>query len=207
MRAGMPLEECLGGLQILVDLRSAFHLASRESIAKALEQLPLSSSLIGVLMSWYYVTPYHLLHDDLETVLDGNTGVRQGCVAAPFLWTAYVLQWQRNLASLFSKKWVLERFTTYADDHHLAWPFCCVQELLSALSQANTVLTSLGDEGMQLSMTKTLALLAIRGTCSMRQSKGSFFLLRPCRLPLCERVRLDNHALDQATDCGEKATG
>ena len=247
----MPLEECLGGLQILVDLRSAFDLASRESIAQALEQLPLPSSLIGVLMSWYYVTPYHILHDDLETVLDGNSGVRQGCVAAPFLWTAYVLQWQRRLALTFSKACVLEHVTTYADDHHLAWPFRSIQELLSALSQANMVLTSLADEGMQLSMTKTLALLAIRGTYSrrlvkkitfkekgvlklrlgniasdtgisfplvqharylgvqvsynksvsrctlehrIRQSKGSFFLLRPWwgsgRLPLRERVRL-----------------
>ena len=203
MRSGQVLSDCSGGLQILIDLKSAFDLVSREAIGRALCELDLPQALVSILMSWYYITPYYILHSDEVSFLPGNTGVRQGCVAAPFLWTAFVLHWHKKIARMYGRSWVLDHLTTYADDHHVAWEFADLRELLVALSEAEFVLRSLEEEGMVLSLGKTQALLVLRGTRARGISKkiictengekkiklGSLTTTSPIMLPLVRQAR------------------
>ena len=130
-----------------------------------------SEEVVSILMSWYFVTPYHIMHLDHTSEIPGNTGVRQGCVAAPFLWTTFVLRWQKRIASKLGSAWVLAHLTTFADDHHAAWEFNDVPSLLRALTEANLVLETLEEDGMQISLNKTQAILALRGTRSRSLKK------------------------------------
>ena len=166
LRSGQVLSKCFGGLQILVDLKNAFDLVSREAIGRALLALALPQEVIAILMAWYYETPYHILHLEHEGTIPGNSGVRQGCVAAPFLWTAYILEWQKKLAGIYGNSWVLEHVTTYADDHHAAWEFEDEEGLVRSLAEATQFLKSLEEDGMKISLLKTQALLLLRGTSS-----------------------------------------
>ena len=139
-RAGLQKVDCVGGMQILVDLSGAFDRAPRKLLQKALEDLPLSDSQISLLLSWHLSTPYHFKHAGQIYTIECNVGVRQGCVAAPFLWVAFVRYWHKSLVRLFGVGWVNEHLTVYADDNHLSWVFTTPAEVHRAMQEAEKVL-------------------------------------------------------------------
>ena len=143
-RVGVQRVECQGGMQILIDLQGAFDRAPRSLLQEALLDLPLHPSLISLLLAWHHLTPYHLTHGGHSYVIEGNVGVRQGCVAAPLLWVAFIRLWHKYLSRRFGYEWVIEHLTTYADDHHLAWCFRLLVMLIRPCQKLAMFLTVWG---------------------------------------------------------------
>ena len=162
-RSGLARTDSVGGLQIMVDLKGAFDRAPRQLLQKALLDLPLPSPILSLLIAWHGLTPYHIEHAGQQHIIDGNVGVRQGCVAAPLLWVAFKRYWKKHLAELLGYSWVRSHLTVYADDNHLAWIFREVQDVHRSIYEASLVLKSFGAYGMHLNLDKTVSILIIRG--------------------------------------------
>ena len=167
-RAGLTRTECVGGLQILIDLKGAFDRAPRWLLQQALLDLPLPPPLLSLLLAWHGLTPYHIEHAGHQHTIDGNVGVRQGCVAAPLLWVAFKRYWKKHLAQILSYSWVRSHLTVYADDNHIAWRLCDASDVHTAIKEAVLVLKSFAVYGMTLNLDKTVCIFAIRG----RLAKG-----------------------------------
>ena len=158
-RAGQHRTDCVGGMQILIDLQGAFDKAPRTLLQKALIDLP----FISLLLAWHELTPCHLNHGSKDYVIEGNIGVRQGCVSAPFLWVAFVRLWHKSLADKLGYKWVLEHVTTYADDNHISWCFRDPDDVHTSMSEARVVLDSFPAFSMKISKDKTVCIFRISG--------------------------------------------
>ena len=165
-RDGIPRTECVGGLQILIDLKGAFDRAPRWLLQESLLDLPLPQSILSLLLAWHQLTPYHLEHAGCTYTIEGNVGVRQGCVAAPLLWVAFKRYWKKSLARMLGYSWVRSHITVYADDNHLAWTLKDYDDVSKAISEAALVLRSFASHGMTLNLEKTVALFVVKGKFS-----------------------------------------
>ena len=150
----------------MVDLKGAFDKAPRWLLKNALLDLPLESSVTSLLLAWHTSTPYYLTHQDDTFCIEGNVGVRQGCVAAPFLWIAFIRYWLKFLAGILGWDWIRKHMTVYADDNHLAWEFTSDTQVHQAILELGTVLRSFSDFGMSLNLDKTVAIMSLRGKTS-----------------------------------------
>ena len=97
--------------------------APRRLLQQALLDLPLPPTILSLLLAWHRLTPYHLRHGGQEYVINSDVGVRQGCVAAPLLWVAFMRFWMKYLSQRLGAAWLRKHLTVYADDNHLAWTF------------------------------------------------------------------------------------
>ena len=165
-RQGVSRTDCVGGLQILVDLQGAFDRAPRTLLRDALLDLPLPPAILSLLLAWHRLTPYHIEHAGVDYIIEANVGVRQGCVAAPFLWVAFMRFWHKHLIRVFDKEWLLTHLVTYADDNHISWVIKTLQDAHEAMYQARVVLESFGSYGMTLNVEKTVAILSVKGLCA-----------------------------------------
>ena len=197
-RAGWERSECAGGIQILVDLKGAFDRAPRLLLQQALLDLPLPHPLLSLLLAWHHLTPYHLQHGGQQYNIDSNVGVRQGCVAAPLLWVAFMRFWMKYLSCTFGAAWVRKHLTVYADDNHLAWSLTHIGAVHEALIEALFVLKSFSEYGMHLNLGKTAAIMQVRGKAAtsvrrryVEQEGGQKFL----RLDSSMRIPLVTHHL------------
>ena len=192
-RDGRAKSDFTGGIQILVDLKGAFDRAPRLLLQQALLDLPLPKPLLSLLLEWHRLTPYHLEHGGQEYVIDSNVGVRQGCVAAPFLWVAFMRLWMKSLEKRFGSSWVRKHLTVYADDNHLAWTLLTLVDGHLAIAEADAVLKSFCHHGMFLNLGKTVAILKVGGKYSasfrrryvvMRHGQRFLYLSAEMQVPL-----------------------
>ena len=78
---------CCGGIQLFIDLKRAFDQLPRPTLLEALHRVTLDSSLLTLLMKWHQDTRYHLDIKNSHRFIPVMRGVRQGCPAAPYLWS------------------------------------------------------------------------------------------------------------------------
>ncbi|CAE7223918.1 Pol [Symbiodinium sp. KB8] len=83
----------------------------------------------------------------------------RGCGLSPLLWLAFTLL----LHDKMSEHIPLQSQTSYADDLHLMWEFSTAQEFKRACTALPKLLACLQSFGMEVSLEKTVALLAIKG--------------------------------------------
>ena len=121
--------------------------------------------------------------------IEGNVGVRQGCVAAPFLWVAYVRFWLKWLAGILGWDWVRKHVTVYADDNHLAWEFTEDTQVHQSIFELGVVLRSFSEFGMCVNLDKTVAIFSLRGRSSTSLRKR---YIQRGRKPL---LKVDEHHL------------
>ena len=74
----------------LLDLTQAFDGVPRDQLYEAIETLIPRSDLACLLLEWHTGTSYYVRHMEHEDQLSTHLGVRQGCPAAPFLWTLFL---------------------------------------------------------------------------------------------------------------------
>ena len=91
-------------------------------------------------------------------------GVRQGCKAAPGLWTLFTLLFLHDLLDHVTIEWIQSHVTIYADDFHIG----CIFESLAELSQFQQVLgimfSTLASLDMIINPSKSVAIVAMRGS-------------------------------------------
>ena len=148
----------IGGLQVSIDLTKAYDRLPRCVLQQALENIQTPDSLITLIL---------YIHDNARVCIRrhgqaadiGGRGVRQGCGLSPLLWLAFTLL----LHDKMSEHIPLQSQTSYADDFHLLWEFSTAQEFKRACAALPKLLACLQSFGMEVSLEKTVALLAIKG--------------------------------------------
>ena len=111
---GLQPGELGGGLLLSLDLSKAFDTVCRKRLFMGLQRLGVKDSLLCLLKSIYCNTSFCVLN---TKVVDGNfkttRGIRQGCRAAPALWTAQAALILLDIADATDHDWMLDHTTTF----------------------------------------------------------------------------------------------
>ena len=158
----------LGGLQICLDLSSAFDRVPWDQLEIALRSAEVPTSYIEMVMSWLEASQYRIQVGSRSTNLPAARGVKQGCRASPTLFLAYMALFCFRMDERCGAGWSRDHLTIYADDTHASWVFHSVDEFLEALGSLNVLMQLLQEMGMVLNDDKAKAILTVRGT--LRQS-------------------------------------
>ena len=162
--AQVPRKGFYGGVQVCLDLKRAFDLVNRRKLFSRLHELQIRSSIIQLLTVWHEHTVYYTQSEDQDTPVATGRGVRQGCKAAPGLWTLFTLLFLHDLLDHVTIEWIQSHVTIYADDFHIG----CIFESLAELSQFQQVLgimfSTLASLDMIINPSKSVAIVAMRGS-------------------------------------------
>ena len=190
-----------GGLQVSLDLTSAFDILSWELLSRSMAEAQLPNDLRDWVSSWYSEVRYFVCHLGWEKCIQASQGVRQGCMLAPLLWglcTGYLLA---SLQGVVDPDWVLNSVTCYADDFHASDQVTGYSELERAATRVGSLLDVLADAKMCINQKKSAALLRVRGTFAKRwlkqhqvvRSSGPHLQLRTPKGRLFEFPLKDHH--------------
>ena len=157
-----------GGFQLCLDIDGAFDKVNRSTLFGALSFLQVPDSLIALLMNWHHQTSYFSEISGLDIEVDAKIGVRQGCVAAPLLWTSFTHVVMFVLSLVFPMFWIRKCLTLFSDDLHASWEFTTETELQTGLSQLRILLDLLQIMGIKVNKDKWVVLLLIRGSFSSK---------------------------------------
>ena len=131
-------------------------------------------------------TQYHITHKFQTAAIPVLRGIRQGCVAAPFLWVCYTVKLLCELSRITGEDWILAAITLFADDILAQGTFETAAECHKHLERFGALLDVLEAGGMHINLQKTEAMITIHGRnqtllqrqCVQRTANG-FFLKIP----------------------------
>lgn len=159
-----------GGVVTSLDLSRAFDQVPRQRWFTSLQNLNLDPQLLSYLWYVYQCTECEFEHRGCHRTFVARRGIRQGCSAAPTLWTLYTLAILVELAHKIPKQWLLENLTIFADDTCAHCTFSSLMELQSHLKCIGILFDTLEAYGLQINVDKTAALF--KGLHGVRTSKG-----------------------------------
>ena len=163
MASQQELPSLSGGVMLSLDLSRAFDTVNRNKLFLGLSKLGISSDIINILKGVYQHTTYSFTHRGEYRSLKTMRGIRQGCRAAPQLWTTYVANVPHDVAAKTSPEWMTRHITTLADD------FCPHQVIDSAatltilLRRFGLLLDALEQADLEINLDKTVAVMRLRG--------------------------------------------
>ena len=155
-----------GGLLLSLDLSKAFDAVRRSQLFTGLAKLGISSDLLNFLKSLYSRTSFHFEYRQCHRDFSTKRGIRQGCKAAPCLWTAQAALILLSIAEQTSTDWMLHCITLFADDgcfHQAVHSIAELQQLILFLGRTLDVLESFA---MTVNLEKTTAMLRLVGPMS-----------------------------------------
>ena len=163
--AGARRAECVGGIQMSLDLSKAFDMLSHEVLILAMTHAGVSVDLQNVIMAFYdqsvYVVKGRGSHASHRIAL--RRGVRQGCILSPALWAMFTAYVMHVIDARNGEGWTSRHCTMYADDMHFAWQVASVAQLDGILRDIQAVFDVLRAVGMQVNPAKSSLLLGLRG--------------------------------------------
>eukprot|EP00435_Cladocopium_sp_Y103_P037732 s700_g10.t1 len=163
LRQGNDQLVCFGGIQLFVDLEKAFDVAPRAAIQKAMTKLGAAPAIISLFSAWHDATSYVLQHHDMEEIQQTTRGVRQGCVAAPTLWTCLMFLLMLQYAECVTLPWLLDHLTIFADDIHLCQLVRDATDVQQAIDFFGKFFDCALDLGLVINFKKTEAMLRLAG--------------------------------------------
>ena len=184
---GLHPGELGGGLLLSLDLSKAFDTVCRKRLFAGLQQLGVHDSLLNLLQSIYNSTSFAFEHKGCQREFRTTRGIRQGCKAAPALWTAQAALLLQDIAAATSQDWMLDNTTTFADDCNFHQVIHSEQDFLTLLSSLGKVLDILENHGFTVNLEKTTVMLRLVGTKApklqrrfiQRRKNGGAWLLIP----------------------------
>ena len=148
---------------IFPDLARAFDMLARERLFQSLANLNIPQDYQTLIQAWHTNTEYVVVHHEYEQHVLIERGVRQGCRAAPLLWTIFTVDLLKQLAALTDPTWVKSVFTLYADDIHAGQTVHDLSELDAYLCRIGVLFDLLEAAGLELGPGKLTAMLKIVG--------------------------------------------
>ena len=128
----------------------------------------LTPQTVLLLSHWHQNTHYHINCNGEDTPVSVGCGVRQGCRAAPLLWTGYMWLFLLELLKETSPNWVISCLNVYADDYQMGDVFHSQDDLQQLMHNITKTLQLLKRFGLLINPNKCTALLTLSGTCSRR---------------------------------------
>ena len=155
---------CCGGIQLFIDLKRAFDQLPRPTLLEALHRVTLDSSLLTLLMKWHQDTRYHLDINNSHRSIPVMRGVRQGCPAAPYLWSCTMALLLDRLSCKIPLWWLQKHVTVFADDIHAASVFTNEAGMLESIRYFGYLVDAIHDLGLVLSPSKSCIIFTGSGT-------------------------------------------
>ena len=153
-----------GGIQIFLDVSKAFDMISRGLLFRYLRGLPICQKLVSLLAEWHSHASYLIFDGSAFSEVPVGKGVRQGCRAAPILWSCFTQMLFDILSDTIDAEWVREAITMFADDLHCGQIFHSPQELTTSMTRIGQLLDGLESLGLEISYSKSVILITIGGT-------------------------------------------
>lgn len=176
-----PGYACCGGIQVLLDLHKAFDMLPRPLIQQALLRLPLSTSVMSLLMGWHRDTHYHITSNHADRCISVTRGVRQGCCAAPYLWCCLMALTLETLSMKIPFEWLQRCVTIFADDWHIAEVFYDDTTLTQAMTYVGIILDTLTEMGFILNPNKSTVIIRGSGSTFKKWKKHSIVSFQGAR--------------------------
>ena len=195
---GIPVDELGGGLLLSLDLSKAFDMVGRRRLFQGLQSLGVSESLLNLLKSIYQQTSFAFEHKGCTREFRTTRGIRQGCKAAPALWTAQVALLLLEISAATTTDWMLDNSTTYADDCNFHQVIRSERQFLTLLTYLGQILDILEDSGFTVNLAKTTVMLKLVGQKAkhlqrrfiQRRKTGGAWLMIPRRNGQCTYIKL-----------------
>jgi len=183
-----PGPDAAGGLLLSLDLTKAFDSVLRSKLFHALESLGADSQTLDMLRHIYEHTSFSFWHRGQSRTLPTHRGIRQGCKAAPILWSCFAAWILETAAATNGWAWLHEALTAYADDFCLHSIFRSVADFHLTISKVGTFLDLLLDAGLSINRDKTIAILKLHGPFRaklykryVKRTKDGTFICIPSR--------------------------
>ena len=119
------------------DLTKTFDTVNRELLLEDMQCLNAPLEIISLVHRLYECTHFHVSHRGQYRKIKTTQGIRQGCKAAPTLWTIYITYVLQYYGHLTDPNWVRQCVTVYADD----W---CIHDSFICWEDAEIILARLG---------------------------------------------------------------
>ena len=195
---GLQPGELGGGLLLSLDLSKAFDTVCRKRLFMGLQRLGVKDSLLCLLKSIYCNTSFAFEHKGCRREFQTTRGIRQGCRAAPALWTAQAALILLDIADATDHDWMLDHTTTFADDCNFHQVIRSEQHFLSLLRYLGKVLDILEGYGFSINLEKTTVMLRLVGAKAsklqrrfiQRRKNGGAWLMIPRQDGTLTYVRL-----------------
>ena len=176
---GQRSAQCLGGLQISLDLSAAFDVVHWSHLKTALDQAGVCILVQEVILTWLKQVRYIFNHRGHQGTVKPKWGLRQGCKASPCLWAAYTALLCATIDHEMSgartstsgppnTTWTRQHITKYADDTHARWRFSTYPEFEAVMQEVNIVLQCFRRFHMRINLEKTKAVLKVVGSLKHR---------------------------------------
>jgi len=164
MTQGAPMPALEGGLSFCLDLTRAFDTVDRAKLFQGLTRLNVDPNLILILQGVYKQTSYAFEHRGVKKCFSTHRGIRQGCKAAPCLWSAFAAILLLQATEVINWQFVINFVTTYADDFCVHQQFTSVLEFEALIHALGKLLDLIESAGLELNVVKTTATLRMKGT-------------------------------------------
>ncbi|CAE7385673.1 cdk7 [Symbiodinium sp. CCMP2592] len=217
--AGVRRLPCSGGCQLAVDMSRAFDSCPRKLLLAALRHFQVPSDLIALIMAWHESSHYELgnMHrSDLSRDIYCTSGVKQGCVIAPSLWTLFTCYVGAKFSEHRDAKWIDDHLTLFADDFHFKWQLDSQKDCRRVLEDLRLIFEVLQEHGLTINPAKSSFLVEVRGPIGdawlrkhrMRDAEGNWQFVwdlhRRLKVPVVRSFRylgvmLSYHAFEDET--------
>ena len=169
-RGSTTMEVC-GGLILSLDLSKAFDSVNRQQLLDGLRDLGISSDLRQLLTQIYRDTSFQFWHKGEYRSFRTTCGIRQGCKAAPGLWSCFTIILLKAIAQQTSHQWVLDCATLFADDMCFHEAVTCAADLHKLMRFLGKVLDVLTSFKLVINLDKTVVLWRLNGILSKKLQK------------------------------------
>ena len=160
-----------GGLTVSLDLSRAFDQVPRGRLFESLRTLGIDETLLSFLWHIYRFTECEFEHKGCHRTFVAGRGIRQGCSAAPTLWTLFTLAILKALTQKIPESWIKSNLTLFADDtcaHCIFTSLCTLQDHLKNIG---ILFDTLEGYGMVINVGKTAAILKGMGSALNRANR------------------------------------
>ena len=157
-RANVKQKIALGGIQLAIDLSTAFDRVPCGSLFRALLWAGASEPLAQAILDLHEVCRYcrySIAHRGRVQSINMRRGVRQGCTLAPLLWVVYSAYIAHHLSQELTSDWVAQHLTLYADDTHASWLINDLEDVQRPLQEIPIIFRIYQQFGMQVNPLKS----------------------------------------------------
>ena len=162
-RAHKPKLGAYGGLQLAIDLTTAFDTVPRDELGRALSWAGANSTLIATILDLHSVCQYTIQHKGRSKCIHMRRGVRQGCTLAPLLYVIFSAYLISKLQARLPADWVRNHLTLYADDSHASFEISSTDDIIRSMHIIKCLFDVYREHGMCVNPLKSGVVLGVRG--------------------------------------------
>ena len=169
--SGLAVPAAHGGIMISLDMTKAFDMVPRHLLFDGLQHCGVSDSVQNILKSIYQHTTFSFTHRGEHRHFTTSRGIRQGCKAAPILWSCFAGLLLGKISDALTWAWMITHILMYADDITLYELLNHPDDVKLFLQNVGIVFDILEEHGMVINMNKTLAICRLTGSQIQRIQK------------------------------------